>query len=169
MASLLGLRDHARDVSVLRAMGLTSLQVRAVLARLLGIHITVAAAWQRASAGDWSAYAALGMLWVGGAIVFYGIFSEVVAVYALYQQQAESSSAETVLSGTILMVIATAAGPALAYLRAILRAAYPSWPPGIQRWLAGVAGIGQPRAAPTSASGTEPSREPETGKTDPEQ
>lgn len=30
----------------------------AVLARMLGIHITVAAAWQRASAGDWMAYAA---------------------------------------------------------------------------------------------------------------
>ncbi|HVB43972.1 MAG TPA: hypothetical protein VNF47_14890 [Streptosporangiaceae bacterium] len=30
----------------------------AVLARMLGIHITVAAAWQRASAGDWAAYAA---------------------------------------------------------------------------------------------------------------
>jgi hypothetical protein len=25
---------------------------------LLGIHITVAVAWQRASAGDWTAYAA---------------------------------------------------------------------------------------------------------------
>jgi hypothetical protein len=30
----------------------------AVLARLLGIHITVAVAWQPASAGDWAAYAA---------------------------------------------------------------------------------------------------------------
>jgi hypothetical protein len=30
----------------------------AVLARLLGIHITVAVAWQRASAGDWATYAA---------------------------------------------------------------------------------------------------------------
>jgi hypothetical protein len=30
----------------------------AILARLLGIHITVAVAWQRASAGDWAAYAA---------------------------------------------------------------------------------------------------------------
>jgi hypothetical protein len=30
----------------------------AVLARLLGIHITVAVAWQRAAAGDWAAYAA---------------------------------------------------------------------------------------------------------------
>jgi len=29
-----------------------------VLARMLGIHIAVAVAWQRASAGDWSAYAA---------------------------------------------------------------------------------------------------------------
>jgi hypothetical protein len=30
----------------------------AILARMLGIHISVAAAWQRASAGDWTAYAA---------------------------------------------------------------------------------------------------------------
>jgi hypothetical protein len=30
----------------------------AVLARMLGIHIAVAVAWQRASSGDWSAYAA---------------------------------------------------------------------------------------------------------------
>jgi hypothetical protein len=30
----------------------------AVLARLLGIHITVAVAWQRACSGDWAAYAA---------------------------------------------------------------------------------------------------------------
>jgi GrpB-like predicted nucleotidyltransferase (UPF0157 family) len=30
----------------------------AVLARMLGIHISVAVAWQRASAGDWAAYAA---------------------------------------------------------------------------------------------------------------
>ena len=30
----------------------------AVLASMLGIHISVAVAWQRASAGDWTAYAA---------------------------------------------------------------------------------------------------------------
>jgi hypothetical protein len=30
----------------------------AVLARMLGIHITVAVAWQRASSGDWTTYAA---------------------------------------------------------------------------------------------------------------
>jgi hypothetical protein len=30
----------------------------AVLARLLGIHVSVAVAWQRACSGDWAAYAA---------------------------------------------------------------------------------------------------------------
>ena len=30
----------------------------AVLARMLGIHITVAVAWQCASSGDWASYAA---------------------------------------------------------------------------------------------------------------
>ena len=29
-----------------------------MLARLLGIHISVAVAWQRASSGDWTTYAA---------------------------------------------------------------------------------------------------------------
>jgi hypothetical protein len=55
----------------LRQLGLHSAQARstalfqlatdlpaALLARLLGIHISVAVAWQRASAGDWMAYAA---------------------------------------------------------------------------------------------------------------
>jgi hypothetical protein len=30
----------------------------AILARLLGIHINVAVAWQHAAAGDWTSYAA---------------------------------------------------------------------------------------------------------------
>jgi hypothetical protein len=30
----------------------------AVLAKTLGIHVSVAVAWQRASSGDWTAYAA---------------------------------------------------------------------------------------------------------------
>ncbi|WP_246144938.1 hypothetical protein [Actinacidiphila oryziradicis] len=30
----------------------------AILARMLGIHIQVAVQWQKASAGDWAAYAA---------------------------------------------------------------------------------------------------------------
>jgi hypothetical protein len=55
----------------LRQLGISSRQSRstalfqlatqvpaAVLARMLGTHISVAAAWQRASAGDWTAYAA---------------------------------------------------------------------------------------------------------------
>jgi hypothetical protein len=29
-----------------------------MLARMLGIHISVAVAWQRASSGDWTSYAA---------------------------------------------------------------------------------------------------------------
>jgi integrase/recombinase XerD len=33
-------------------------KIAAVLARTLGIHISVAVAWQRASSGDWTAYAA---------------------------------------------------------------------------------------------------------------
>lgn len=55
----------------LRQLGLCSRQSRstalfqlttdlpaAILARTLGVHISVAAAWQRASAGDWTTYAA---------------------------------------------------------------------------------------------------------------
>jgi hypothetical protein len=30
----------------------------AIIAKMLGIHISVAVAWQRASNGDWAAYAA---------------------------------------------------------------------------------------------------------------
>jgi hypothetical protein len=46
--------DRVAGLLVLLATDLPA----AVLARLLGIHITVAAAWQRASAGDWASYAA---------------------------------------------------------------------------------------------------------------
>jgi hypothetical protein len=55
----------------LRQLGIRSAQARstalfqlatelpaAVLARMLGIHISVATAWQRASSGDWTSYAA---------------------------------------------------------------------------------------------------------------
>ena len=38
--------------------GLAAELPAALLARLLGIHISVAVAWQRASSGDWTAYAA---------------------------------------------------------------------------------------------------------------
>jgi hypothetical protein len=53
-------------------------------------------------------------------IVVFGAYSEVVAVYALYQQQADPVAESGVLIGTVFMVIATVAGPAFAFLRALL-------------------------------------------------
>jgi hypothetical protein len=38
--------------------GLATELPAALLARMLGIHIKVAVAWQHASAGDWTTYAA---------------------------------------------------------------------------------------------------------------
>jgi len=52
----LGLRPgQARSTAL---FGLAAELPAALLARLLGIHISVAVAWQRASAGDWTTYAA---------------------------------------------------------------------------------------------------------------
>lgn len=63
--------SHTRLTERLRQLGIRSGQGRstalfqltteppaALLARMLGIHISVAVAWQRASAGDWATYAA---------------------------------------------------------------------------------------------------------------
>jgi hypothetical protein len=52
----LGLRPAQSRTTAL--FGLATELPAAVLARLLGIHIKVAVAWQHASAGDWTAYAA---------------------------------------------------------------------------------------------------------------
>jgi hypothetical protein len=52
----LGLRPgQARSTAL---FGLAAELPAALLARLLGVHISVAVAWQRASSGDWTAYAA---------------------------------------------------------------------------------------------------------------
>ncbi|HEY3035898.1 MAG TPA: hypothetical protein VGJ54_14735, partial [Streptosporangiaceae bacterium] len=52
----LGLRPaQARSTAL---FGLTIELPAALLARLLGIHIKVAVAWQHASSGDWATYAA---------------------------------------------------------------------------------------------------------------
>jgi hypothetical protein len=52
----LGLRSgQARSTAL---FGLAAELPAAMLARLLGIHISVAASWQRASSGDWTGYAA---------------------------------------------------------------------------------------------------------------
>ena len=63
--------SSARMTERLRQLGIQSGQSRstalfqlatdlpaAILARMLGIHISVAVAWQRASSGDWTNYAA---------------------------------------------------------------------------------------------------------------
>ena len=52
----LGLRPAQSRTTAL--FGLATELPAAVLARLLGIHIKVAVAWQHASAGDWTTYAA---------------------------------------------------------------------------------------------------------------
>jgi hypothetical protein len=55
------LRQHGIRSGQARSTALFQLATElpaAVLARMLGIHITVATAWQRASSGDWTAYAA---------------------------------------------------------------------------------------------------------------
>ncbi|NJP98894.1 hypothetical protein HCN51_57385, partial [Nonomuraea sp. FMUSA5-5] len=55
------LRDLGIHSSQARSITLFHLATNlpaAVLARMLGIHITVAVAWQRASSGDWTTYAA---------------------------------------------------------------------------------------------------------------
>jgi hypothetical protein len=55
------LRDLGLNPAQSRSTALFDLATElpaAILARMLGIHISVAAAWQRASAGDWTNYAA---------------------------------------------------------------------------------------------------------------
>lgn len=56
------LRDLGLNPAQSRSTALFELATElpaAILARMLGIHISVAAAWQRASAGDWTTYAAV--------------------------------------------------------------------------------------------------------------
>jgi hypothetical protein len=50
--------DTAAPVRLLPLFALATELPAALLARMLGIHISVAVAWQRASSGDWMTYAA---------------------------------------------------------------------------------------------------------------
>jgi hypothetical protein len=68
--------------------------------------------------GRMAAYLALFM--AAGGILIYGVLSEIAAIYALYQQQAESGTGQLVLTGVIFLIIATAAGPALTLLSVTL-------------------------------------------------
>jgi hypothetical protein len=52
----LGLRPGPARSTAL--FGLAAELPAALLARLLGIHISIAVAWQRASSGDWTVYSA---------------------------------------------------------------------------------------------------------------
>jgi hypothetical protein len=51
-------RTAARTSTIAGRIQLATDLPAAVLAKMLGIHISVAVAWQRASSGDWAAYAA---------------------------------------------------------------------------------------------------------------
>jgi len=50
-------------------------------------------------------------------ILVYGVGSEIVAIYTLYQQKDEHGAGQAVLDGVIVMIIATAAGPALNFIK----------------------------------------------------
>ena len=95
----------------------------------------------------WAAYFALFVVAAG--ILAYGIGSEIQALYALYQQQAESLTGQTVLIGVILLIIVTAAGPVLNFVRSLFRSITQ-------------AGQQRPGHTPPDAKAL-----PETGKTDP--
>lgn len=57
----------------------------------------------------------------GAAIILLdGAVAEVQAIYALYQQQARTSVAQNVLLAITFLVITTAAGPLLAFYRAVI-------------------------------------------------
>jgi hypothetical protein len=51
------------------------------------------------------------------AILFFAVLGESLAVYALYQQQAESTTSQYVLVATITFVFATAVGPAVTFAK----------------------------------------------------
>lgn len=50
--------EHPIRTVIARTAHLAAELPAAILARMLGVHIQVAVQWQKASAGDWAAYAA---------------------------------------------------------------------------------------------------------------
>jgi hypothetical protein len=80
--------------------------------------------WTWTFTGPWrqqlpAVIVALATMTIVVAILVFGAVSEILAVYALYQQQALARIGQGVLNAVIFLVIATAAGPALAFLRAL--------------------------------------------------
>jgi hypothetical protein len=64
---------------------------------------------------------ALGVLTAATAFaMLYSAVAEILAIYALYQQQARTSTAHSVLLAVMFMVIMSAAGPALVFGRVVV-------------------------------------------------
>lgn len=57
---------------------------------------------------------------IAALILTSGIFGEINAVYALYQQQASSGTAHDVLFSVIVFILATVAGPAITFFTKII-------------------------------------------------
>ena len=98
-------------------------------------------------------------------ILIFGALAEYLAVYALYQQQARNSTAQSVLWAAAFMVIMAVAGPALAFGRVVLIPIARS-----NKWiLTGRPSIdAQPKASEAgeaAAGRSQPAGMPETGKT----
>jgi hypothetical protein len=105
--------------------------------------------------GVTAAVAAGGML--------YSAVAEVLAVYALYQQQARSATAQNVLLAVTFMVIMTAAAPGLAFYRVVVVPLARG-----SKWIFSVQGDAEaaPRAAKAQgadAESTPPDEEAEMG------
>jgi hypothetical protein len=104
-----------------------------------------------------AAAVAVALVAIAPVILVLAVLSEILAVYALYQQQAVSTTSQTVLIGVIVLVIATAASPALALIRAFLTPVLEDTP------------VLDNQAPPQYRAGTsrDDNAPPEPGKTDP--
>ena len=89
---------------------------------------------------------------MAGSLLLYGAWSEIVAIYALYQQQAIHSTALGVFLAVTFMVIMTAAGPAVVFFRTVVTP--------VARGMKWIFSDAEP-----GASAPQPSEEGEMGKT----
>lgn len=109
--------------------------------------------WYQIAAATIARYA---LFQIAYSIVVFGAITEILSGYVLYQQRVGSSTGQVVLVGTIFMVLAVVAGPAIALGRALLIRALQE------------AGFARNRPANTAPVATGPAPHPsEPGKTDP--
>ncbi len=71
----------------------------------------------RVESRGWTAYIAMCLFLAAFLIPAYGTIGEIVAVYALYQEQAGSVTTQNVLAAAILLTAMTAVAPVLAFVR----------------------------------------------------